>query len=90
MRVYSLLRLLAEQGDAKAQFNVSTLYQNGQGVAQDYAKAHAWFERTAMQGYVPAQYNLGALYVRGLSVEHDEDKARALFERASQIGRAHV
>ena len=29
-------RLLAEQGDADAQFNLGVMYEDGQGVTQDY------------------------------------------------------
>ncbi len=32
-------RPLAEQGDSDAQFNLGLMYYNGQGVAQNYAKA---------------------------------------------------
>ncbi len=32
-------RVLAEQGDAKAQFSLGVMYRNGQGVTQDYAAA---------------------------------------------------
>jgi len=40
---------LAEAGDAAAQNNLGILYDNGQGVAQDYGKARAWFEKAAAQ-----------------------------------------
>ncbi len=33
-------RPLAEQGVAEAQFYLGLMYDNGQGVPQDYAKAH--------------------------------------------------
>ena len=38
-----LLTPLAEQGDAKAQFNLGLMYAKGIGVAQDYVKAHMWW-----------------------------------------------
>ena len=44
-------RLLAEQGDAKAQFNLGFLYRIGQGVNQDYQKACHWYLLSAEQGY---------------------------------------
>jgi TPR repeat protein len=31
-----LWRLMAEQGDARAQFSLGAMYQRGQGVTQDY------------------------------------------------------
>jgi len=36
-------RQAAEAGVANAEYNMGTLYFNGEGVPQDYAKAHAWF-----------------------------------------------
>ena len=45
-----LCRPLAEQGDAKVQSNLGFMYQNGQGVAQDYAEAVKWYRKAADQG----------------------------------------
>ncbi len=33
----------ADKGDATAMNNLGVLYDNGQGVAQDYAKAREWY-----------------------------------------------
>lgn len=35
-------RLAAAQGYAKAQYNLGVMYDNGQGVPQDYAEAVRW------------------------------------------------
>ena len=35
-------RPLAEQGFASSQFNLGVMYNNGQGVPQDYIQAHMW------------------------------------------------
>ena len=40
----------AERGNAEAQFDVGTMYQNGRGVAADRAKALEWFNQAAAQG----------------------------------------
>jgi uncharacterized protein len=37
-----LLRPIADQGDAGAQYNLGLMYANGQGVPQDYAAAANW------------------------------------------------
>jgi TPR repeat protein len=39
---YKLLLPFAEQGDALAQKNLGLMYYKGQGVPQDYVKAHMW------------------------------------------------
>ena len=43
----SLWRPMAEQGDAKAQFNLGKMYQQGYGVPQDYVRAYMWFNVVA-------------------------------------------
>ena len=40
-------RPLAEQGHAKAQFNLGVMYKKGMGVAQDYSQAAKWYRRAA-------------------------------------------
>ena len=47
-----LFRPLVAQGNGTAQSNLGLMYANGQGVAQDYVKAHMW-------------YNLGAASLSG-------------------------
>ncbi len=37
-----LLRPLAEQGHARAQYNLGVAYHQGKGVPQDYVLAHMW------------------------------------------------
>ena len=44
----------AEQGDAKAQWNVGLMYLAGLGVPQDLAIAEQWIEKAAAQGYADA------------------------------------
>ena len=42
-------RLAADQGHAAAQFNLGVMYANGEGVPQDYVKAHMWFNLAGAQ-----------------------------------------
>ena len=41
---------LAEQGNVDAQFNLALSYANGQGVPQDYIRAHMWWNLAASSG----------------------------------------
>jgi TPR repeat protein len=41
---------IAEQGDAFAQFSLGIMYDNGEGVPQDYAEAVKWYRLAAEQG----------------------------------------
>jgi len=45
-----LIRPLAEQGDANAQYNLGVFYDNGLGVPQDKVRAYMWFNLSATQG----------------------------------------
>jgi TPR repeat protein len=45
-----LIRPLAEQGDASAQYNLGVFYDNGLGVPQDHVRALMWLNLSAAQG----------------------------------------
>jgi TPR repeat protein len=42
---------LAERGDKYARFRLGEMYRDGEGVSQDYAFAHLWFNLAAGSGY---------------------------------------
>src|SRR3984957_7590530 len=56
-KAMQLLRPLAEQGDAAAQYDLGIMYYAGQGVARNAAEAVRWFGKAAEQGDLNAQYN---------------------------------
>src|SRR6266403_6113941 len=60
-----IIRPLAEQGDARAQYNLGVSYDQGWGVRQDAAEAVKWYRLSAGQGYSLAQQNLGDIYASG-------------------------
>jgi TPR repeat protein len=43
-------RLAATKGYADAQSNLGEMYYNGQGVVQDYTRAHMWWNLAAVKG----------------------------------------
>jgi hypothetical protein len=65
------LRTLAEEGDAKAQFVLGTLYRDGQGVEKDLAETLRWWTKAAELGNVDAQFALGNIYSGGFGVTRD-------------------
>ncbi len=77
---------LAEQDDAKAQFNLGNMYENGRGVSQDAAEAVKWYRKAAGQGMAEAQYNLGNMYVKGEGVPLDVVLAYMWFNLAAAQG----
>jgi TPR repeat protein len=66
-----ILGLLAERGDARAQFYLGFMYEGGRGVPQDYATAVYWYKRAANQGETTAQYRLALLFDKGRGVSQD-------------------
>ena len=64
-------KTLAEQGHAKAQYNLGVMYDNGEGVVQDYKTAAKWYTLAAEQGNASAQYSLGVMYGNGNGVIQD-------------------
>jgi len=81
---------LAEQGNATAQYNLGFMYDNGEGVTQDKAKAVEWYTEAAQQGYANAQYNLGSMYSNGEGVAQDKAKAVEWYTEAAQQGFARA
>jgi TPR repeat protein len=45
----------ADQGDAKAQFNLGVKYAFGKGVLKDYKQSVYWYQKAADQGDAKAQ-----------------------------------
>lgn len=71
-----------------AQSALGECYENGVGVARNYAEAAKWYKLAADQGFADAQFLLGELYRRGLGVKRDYNEALHLFEQASNRGLA--
>src|SRR5262249_17059142 len=81
-----LLRPLAEQGDARAQYHLGTRYFRGSGVAQDYAEALKWFRLSADQGNPDGQGALGSMYYMGKGVPQDYVLAHMWFNLSAARG----
>ncbi len=81
-------RPLAEQGVAKAQFNLGLMYDNGWGVPQDYAEAVKWWRKAAEQGDASAQYDLANMYRDSQGVPQDYAEALKWDRKAAEQGYA--
>ena len=79
---------LAEQGDAKAQFNLGVMYGDGLGVKQDYFEEVNWYRKAAEQGHAKAQFNLGVMYANGRGVKQDDVEAVKWYRQAAEQGLA--
>ena len=51
----------ADQGHARAQYNLGVCYENGRGVEQNYEMAAKYYQLAADQGHAKAQQRLKAL-----------------------------
>jgi TPR repeat protein len=72
----------AELGDADAHYNLSVMYQNGQGVEKDMEKSVYHAEQAAIGGHHMARYNLGIFEGRNGRFE----RARKHFIIAANLG----
>ncbi|MHB1798981.1 MAG: trypsin-like peptidase domain-containing protein [Vulcanimicrobiaceae bacterium] len=86
----AILGPLAEQGNARAQFEIGFMYSNAQGVPQDYAKALHWYHLAAAQGFAEAQYNIGVMYDQGKGVPQDEAEAIEWYSKPAARGLAQA
>lgn len=85
-----LLRPLAQQGDAGAQFSLGFLYDTGQGVPQDHHEAVRWIRKAADQGDPRAQYALGIHYEKGEGVRQDHIQAYVWLDLAARQHPTHA
>ncbi len=68
-----------------AQHHLGVLFETGEGVGKDHARAIEWYLRAAEQGYGPAQSNLASLYMRGgWGVESNPFLARVWYNLAEE------
>jgi hypothetical protein len=63
--------LAADQGSARAQFNLAVMYRTGRGVPQDPVEAARLYRLAANQGHMGAQNSLGITYDNGEGVARD-------------------
>lgn len=70
--------------DAEAAFYLATLFETGNGVAQDMNKAVGYYQEASDMGYGKAQSYLGDIYYEGRGVDKDLVKAVGLYQTALQ------
>ena len=65
------------------------MYDNGQGVVQDYAEAVKWYRLAAAQGLANAQANLSFKYHNGQGVVQDYVRAHMWWNLSAAQGNAN-
>jgi hypothetical protein len=82
------LRRCAERDDAQAQVHLAQMLVEGDGMAQDVAKACEWLARAATLGHPWAARRLGVCYRDGEGVAKDPKQAFTWFYKAAEGGDA--
>lgn len=90
LKAARLFQEAADEGDMRAQENLASFYETGQGVSRDDQKAFALYEKATAQGSVEASLGLGRLYYQGRGVKRDYGKAAELFDKAAGKGSAEA
>ncbi|MDZ7802769.1 tetratricopeptide repeat protein [Thiohalophilus sp.] len=86
MGQFKLDMILAERGDADAQYYVANAYEEGRGTQENMKKAFEWYRKAAAQQHGAAQYKLGVMYENGMGVEEDLKQAMEWYKQAAENG----
>ena len=81
---------LGEAGDVRAIYNLGVLFDLGQGVTPDPARAAVYFQHAAQAGHVRAMSNYGRLLEQGRGVAKNEAQAAYWFQKAAEGGLAEA
>ena len=63
-KAFEWCKKAAEQGYARAQYNLGAMYENGDGVDQSDSMAMRWHAKAAAQGHEQAQAQIAAILAR--------------------------
>ena len=83
-KAFQFLSPLADAGNARAQYRLAVMYQNGLGHVRNEMMALKWMRAAAEQGLAGSQMTLGMLYEQGIGVEKNEAESRKWYEKAQQ------
>ena len=83
---FKLDQLMAERGDAMAQFSVAIAYEDGVGTKKDLQQAFEWSSKAAKQGHHGALYKVGTFYDKGMVVKKDPKLAMEWYKKAAASG----
>jgi hypothetical protein len=80
------LKPLADKGDARSQYAMGVMAENGFGMPKDLAQAANWYRKAAEQGNTDAQFNLGAMYEHGVGMPVNYAQAARWYRPAAESG----
>lgn len=79
-------QILADRGNARAEFFLGEMYLNGTGVERDYVQALKWERMAAEQGNTESQYTLGGMYELAQGVPQDVVQAHVWYTLSASSG----
>ena len=85
-----VLRELAAQGHAQAQYRLGQMYHFGLKTEQNYRQAIHWYGKSAAQGDSYAQFNLCLMHTEGMGVAQDYRQAADWCRKSAQQGHANA
>ena len=80
---------LVEQAHPNAMSYLGLMYEFGQGVIKDHAKAVELHRRAAIGGVALSQFRLGRLFMKGLGIAFNPDMAIMWYREAAAQGHAN-
>lgn len=80
----TILRPLAEGGDAEAQYMLAQIYEEGRAKHRNLCEATRFYDRAARQGHIRAQTKLAVAYQLGNGVMRDREIAYRWASAASK------
>ena len=83
-----VIKTMAEQRDAYAQYRMGYRYANGDGVEKNLVESLKWYRQAAENGQVEAQYRLGFIYEQGKGVPVDYVESASWWRKAADQGHA--
>lgn len=83
---FPVIKAAAEDGFAKAQYNLAVLYREGLGAPTSQSLYRKWMEASAAQEFHLALFTLALDYDVGRGVAKDLPRALAYYERAAEAG----
>jgi TPR repeat protein len=84
------LKIAADAGDARAQWNVGMMLLEGDGVPANAVQAYRYVREAGEQGYEQGMISLAVMLALGQGVTANPVEARLWYERAASQGSAHA
>lgn len=85
-KALKLLKPMAADGGAEAQFQLGRMFELGEGVEKSMAGAARWYNKAASQGHARAQYYLANTFVREDGTVTDDAVCISWYRRAAEGG----